>query len=929
MQPYNKAVMTDKAIELLNKAQAGLCQIEITRMAIGDGEYLSAEKKEEYLKGQLELKNEKNSYPISSKGVSSDNSIIITAILSNQDPITFETLIEKGYCISEIGIFAKENGTDDEILYSIAVAEKLGDYMPAFEGSNPAQIIQSYQITVNNMETAEVVINYAGAAMLASEGQAHVENQERHITAGERENWNNKLEADSDILKEAIDDAKVALLAIGANPTLEGSTDAPFITFKGKGEIEQQTYIGKNLVDFEDFTLTAGESSSYTHKAFSGMSKIEKNKTYNVSFYTDFTGNITTKFTNYNATVLGVELNMIPANGRYSKSFTTPDDLTNFNTYLIYAGTGGATEGNTVNVWDIQIEEGTEATYYEPYVGGTASPNPDYPQEIHGVGESGSLEVKSTGKNIFGGLPFAQAIVDTGSTNVVLDTNAKTVTFSHNTTYQNKYILFENFKRNTQYTFIFNGKSPENTSNTQFSVNYTDGTSIVISWNGANKEQTIAFITDSNKSVSNIAYKWINANATNILNYEQCGIFEGVITAEEFEPYTETTANIPLSAPLYEDAYIRYNMDGSGEESHKKKRLILDDNRSDWKLLIQDGIDGSTVFACFPFLDDRLYSSICSHFTPKSRIAWADLPYGCFMHVDHALGFSTNFSTLDEFNAWLAENPITVVYELAEPTVTPLTAEQIAEFEKLRTFDGVTNVTCEGECEVQYLTESESGKAVAAVVSKVNNGMDALEAAINKAIADLINGAPGTLDTLKEIADAMAENEDVVEALEKAIGERAKTTDLTEHTGNKSNPHGVTKAQVGLGNVNNTSDADKPVSTAQQKAIDKAIAYDKGVIAEFDYETGEISDAVEANMTVPTVIDHLQAVISDIIGGVMANKENLELPVGSVIMMETGTGTNYELPKYGTWSYELTQIFEETSSGAAKAIHVKLYKRTS
>lgn len=42
---------------------------------------------------------------------------------------------------------------------------------------------------------------------------------------------------------------------------------------------------------------------------------------------------------------------------------------------------------------------------------------------------------------------------------------------------------------------------------------------------------------------------------------------------------------------------------------------------------------------------------------------------------------------------------------------------------------------------------------------------------------------------------------------------------LTSHTGNTSNPHAVTKAQVGLGNADNTSDANKPVSTAQQTAL--------------------------------------------------------------------------------------------------------------
>ena len=40
-------------------------------------------------------------------------------------------------------------------------------------------------------------------------------------------------------------------------------------------------------------------------------------------------------------------------------------------------------------------------------------------------------------------------------------------------------------------------------------------------------------------------------------------------------------------------------------------------------------------------------------------------------------------------------------------------------------------------------------------------------------------------------------------------------TDFIAHVANKNNPHSVTKAQVGLGNCDNTSDTDKPISTAQ------------------------------------------------------------------------------------------------------------------
>jgi hypothetical protein len=51
-----------------------------------------------------------------------------------------------------------------------------------------------------------------------------------------------------------------------------------------------------------------------------------------------------------------------------------------------------------------------------------------------------------------------------------------------------------------------------------------------------------------------------------------------------------------------------------------------------------------------------------------------------------------------------------------------------------------------------------------------------------------------------------------------AVTGLAEASDLTAHTGNTSNPHSVTKAQVGLGNVANLAPADMPVSTAQAAA---------------------------------------------------------------------------------------------------------------
>ena len=52
-----------------------------------------------------------------------------------------------------------------------------------------------------------------------------------------------------------------------------------------------------------------------------------------------------------------------------------------------------------------------------------------------------------------------------------------------------------------------------------------------------------------------------------------------------------------------------------------------------------------------------------------------------------------------------------------------------------------------------------------------------------------------------------------------ALALKADLTALTSHTGNTANPHGTTKSHVGLGNADNTSDADKPISSATATAL--------------------------------------------------------------------------------------------------------------
>lgn len=119
-----------------------------------------------------------------------------------------------------------------------------------------------------------------------------------------------------------------------------------------------------------------------------------------------------------------------------------------------------------------------------------------------------------------------------------------------------------------------------------------------------------------------------------------------------------------------------------------------------------------------------------------------------------------------------------------------------------------------------------------------------LTAYTDEGIADLIDGAPQTLDTLREIAEAMTDNKDVVEALQEAVGSKASKAEFDSHESNYNNPHRVEAEDVGLGNVPNVSTNDQTptytpaaapaVLTSGEKLSD---AFGKLAVAVADYIT--------------------------------------------------------------------------------------------
>lgn len=111
----------------------------------------------------------------------------------------------------------------------------------------------------------------------------------------------------------------------------------------------------------------------------------------------------------------------------------------------------------------------------------------------------------------------------------------------------------------------------------------------------------------------------------------------------------------------------------------------------------------------------------------------------------------------------------------------------------------------------------QAGTISADMFNKLNSGL-------NGDITNALNEAKAYTDAAKTALEKLIQDSD------KVIKES-----LDAHIGNKSNPHNVTKAQVGLGNVQNLAPADMPVSTAQATAIADAKA--AGTKAQTDLNT--------------------------------------------------------------------------------------------
>ena len=179
----------------------------------------------------------------------------------------------------------------------------------------------------------------------------------------------------------------------------------------------------------------------------------------------------------------------------------------------------------------------------EPVQEGTGDPSPDNVRPISGWT---GLKLTRTAKNIFGGtlmrdgvlacVPSAIDYSDDESVRFASNAVANTGGFTQDCGLTGK------FKENTSYTFIITyAKGSSVGSNMR--IWYSDGTYTAIpNLTDEGAKETKVVVTPSNKTVSSISK--MNQSSATRLYYNESGIFEGDLTADDFVPYDGQTYNV-------------------------------------------------------------------------------------------------------------------------------------------------------------------------------------------------------------------------------------------------------------------------------------------------------------------------------------------------------------------------------------------------
>lgn len=358
----------------------------------------------------------------------------------------------------------------------------------------------------------------------------------------------------------------------------------------------------------------------------------------------------------------------------------TLDDLNNPNYVLMIRFRGNKDSEIKANIIKPMLYQDGDGTW-EPFTGGVASPNPEYPQEPKFVGDYNEgtqkydIDFMTSGKNLFD-FNYLKNDFVIGGIKTYTD-NSITLTSNMGDCYDNSYSKNKSFRipvlPNKQYTLMFR------------KTNSVAGLVYIFPFTKNNVMHN-KFISENISYDGNIAYTfttpqdcyYVNfrvgiSSSGNTCTFSDFMVLYGTHTWDdvtEFIPYQgfETTT-LQLNQPLrelpngvkdtIENGVVtrrvgEITFDGSSDEIWK----LLDSKNGYSRFTLSTNSISSTSLLCNKL---KVVNGIPDVYTQECIIEYTDTIMRIIVSNDNA-------SSDEQLRTWLQSNPITVWYELATPT---------------------------------------------------------------------------------------------------------------------------------------------------------------------------------------------------------------------------------------------------------------------
>lgn len=465
-------------------------------------------------------------------------------------------------------------------------------------------------------------------------------------------------------------------------------SDFPITNLTLRGKSEQVTTTGKNLFDYKDFVdinTYIDNTGSYRRKYL----QLKPNTAYRVTIFKNRMtpdGDTTVMFIGDKETYDNTSANGIIAfftsNEKKSATITTKES--GQIVFKLKANSTPELQEEYLSQADIIFSEGTTEIPYEPYTGGKPSPSPEYPQEIKSVGkwnpetQKYEVGVRVTGNNIL---------------NMQIEPDTKGI-------YQGWKV--GDGKKKITLSIIDKGNNKD-ISNCYFGL----------SGNGTDQKDGVAWLIESGKitktkTTSLIPYVTIfpsdeTAQRKILERFDiQCEFGE---IQTEYQPYKEQNLTLTSDRPITKwDKLVEKG--GVWGWVFQSKRSVLNE-KSVWDTGGKEQIDKGNYYFVTVINDasGENQTSVCK--TLKNvNFTYGNGNIGTYgTYCDHVnLGAGHKFfrqpnesiRTLDEWKAWLAENPIEILYKTKESEFVPLPQDEQNAIRALKTYYPTTVITVDG-----------------------------------------------------------------------------------------------------------------------------------------------------------------------------------------------------------------------------------------